>query len=258
MGAAVAVNVAEGLILLFLFLIYKGSRNKEKKQEESQKKRNFPDSVRILYGSMGSSVLIRVFERLPLFLGLLFFLKSTQDGQQVRNFLREISCRMYACDSSCLRGSASCLRKSGAAAEKGRISLCKELSAERRSFYIGRRSVFCGVFRNNGRNPWCASLRGRGAQGKTLEKMLLFGSVVILFAVLSFFFREKLLLFSGKKYPVLCALGLMNAAFVLPLTLFLNLGKAGPGGHCIRVGNRNACFNGFAWNACFQTVSYKA
>ena len=229
-GAAVAVNVAEGLILLFLFLIYKGSRNKEKKQEESQKTReSFPDSVRILYGSMGSSVLIRVFERLPLFLGLLFFLKSTQDGAAGCGIFygKYLAVCMLVILPVCAVLLPVCAR-AVQLLKKEEYRYAKNCLQSGVHFtWAG--GLFFAVFFGTTAGTLGALLCGEqaGAQGKTLEKMLLFGSVVILFAVLSFFF-EKLLLFSGKKYPVLCALGLMNAAFVLPLTLFLNLGKAGP------------------------------
>lgn len=233
-GAAVAVNVTEALILLFLFLIYKGSRNKEKNQEENRKtKESFLDSVGILYGNMGVSILIKVFGRLPLFLGLLFFLKSASEGAAGCGIFygKYLAVCMLVILLLCAALLPVCTRA---------VQLLKkeEYRYAKSCLQGGVHLAWaCGllftVFFGTMAGPLSVLLGGKQTipqaerSAETLEKMLLFGSVLILFSVLSFFF-ERILMLSGKKYLVLCALGVMNIVFVIPLTLFLNLGKAGP------------------------------
>lgn len=76
-GAAVAMVLAEILILLFLFLIYLGSGRKAgRRQEGLRATDSFGSSVRILLGGMIGLTLINVLIKLPVWLGLILYGKS--------------------------------------------------------------------------------------------------------------------------------------------------------------------------------------
>lgn len=81
-GVAVAVSLAELLIVFFLFLLYKGtsrSGNGRPGMDNARVADSFMDSLRILGSGRGIPMLIRLLAVLPVFLGLVFY-QSAMEG----------------------------------------------------------------------------------------------------------------------------------------------------------------------------------
>ena len=73
--------LSEILVILFLLFIYKASSRPVKRPDEGMKTtESFLDMVKALYGSMGLYILTGLLERLPIWLGLVFFQKSHSGG----------------------------------------------------------------------------------------------------------------------------------------------------------------------------------
>lgn len=228
-GLAVAVILTELLLLIFLLLIYRGSMRRRKKQDQEGMKatESFLDLTRILYGSMGLQILISLFERLPVCLGLVFFMKSAGASEGAASEYGSFYGKyMAVCFLLFLVSAASllpvCARiVSGLKKEEYRYA--------RNSFQAGIHLAFAGslfsavftaVTAKQLAELLCPEQAGQAAE------MLRFGSILIVFLVLAMYF-QRILLLCGKKYGVLGSLGLMNVVFVVGTAVFLNIGGAG-------------------------------
>lgn len=229
MGAAVAASMAELLTFLFLVIVYKGSSRKKSAGagEGMRTTDTFGSIISTLYGNMGLSILIQLFERLPLWLGIIFLQKSAQNTEAsavnygvyygkylafgvifvliVIMLLIPIQARV-----------STLVRREEQKAGKTGFQAGLHMAVVQGLFF----SVFLAGMGNQVAGVLC------GDQVKSAGEMLSFGSFAILFAVLASYF-SGLLLLTGRKYLVLGSLGGMNILYVIAVTLFLNVGKLG-------------------------------
>lgn len=228
-GAAVAAALTELLVILFLFLIYKGSSRPGRKQTEEGLKvtESFFDLARILYGNRSFSMLAQLFERLPVWLGIIFFQKSAEEtGLAVESYGIFYGKYLAFCGFFVLLVCASLV------SVHGKTVYCMKREEQRYAkscfqsgFHIAWvRTVFFAFFfavmAKQIAEIFC------GSQAQLLTQMLSSGSGLIILVTVSYYF-ERILMYFDKKYLVLGSLGAMNVVFVVAVTVFLNAGKAG-------------------------------
>lgn len=228
-GVALAILVTELLILLALLLTYKviGGTRLKKEAEGMKATDSFGGHCYLLFRNMRGKILLSLLEALPLWVGIIFFQKSVEDiyasaegyGVYIGKYL--ILCGFVILFSA-VRSTAiypriaSCVRR-------------EEIRFAKNIFQTGLRivlvySLFFVVF--------AAIMAGQLAgifavnEGDLLADMLSYGSVLILFVSLAFYF-SRLLLLLGKGLLVYACAGAGDLVFIISTVLLLNGGEAG-------------------------------
>lgn len=228
LGVALAVLIAEALVLLFLLLVYRGSHRKERKGTGAGMRTtdSFVSQVRILYGSWLPVMFTAFLQQLPIWLGLFFYRNSIADLSGLNDYGvfygRYLTLTGIWILPGCalLLGSsykvAGCVRREEPRYARGNFSGGLHMGV----LYGVFLSLFMTVMA-----PQIAGIFGGNAVD-LLTKMLRFGSFLILFTVLGSYFSEILTLLGGK-FQVMGALALYDLVFIVSLIAFLNGGKMG-------------------------------
>ena len=228
MGVALAITISELLVLIFLFLVYRSSRTREKKGngEGMRITDTFGSQTCAVLSSMYPTVLITICAHLPVWLGILFYVKSSADeaglelyGVYYGKYLPLVGilylaiCIMIL--PNCYR-TVSCIRRDEQRYAKNQFG---------GGFHAGITwGAFVAVFVAVMAAPVADII---GAAGREIaQQMLRFGTFWILFAIAGFYFSEILLLLNGKFW-VMGAVALKDIFFVISALLLLNGGKAG-------------------------------
>ena len=228
-GIVIAEILTEVLIALFLGLITMGSRKTRlKKGSEGMKQTDsFVGIVKILYGFMGIMILISLLEQLPAWLGVVFYRKSVEDiGSFAENYGLLAGKYSVICGIPVLLIFIVLLPP----AVKTVGAFRKEDYRSAKMFFqnglhIGIvHALFAAVYIAIMANQLAGSFCGTGAD--LAADMLRYGSAMILFTAIFFYF-SRLLQLCGKKYHLLGVMGLVNILFVTVLALILNSGNAG-------------------------------
>ena len=226
MGIAIAMLLSEVLLLLFLLLIYLGSNHKSNhKLDGLNKTESFSESIRIFYSSMSFSILNSLLARLPIWLGIVFFVRSGEVKQiseygifygkyfVLCGFVMLPICALML--SMCVR-IVSDLRKG-------------EQHFARNEFQVALQTGFVNtVFVS----AWMIAMAKQIASlfaekdAVLLAKMIQSGSSIVVFVVLCYFFLQILLL-NKKDIIVLFTFGVLNIVFIISLTLCLKIWKFG-------------------------------
>lgn len=228
-GIAIAFDLTELLVLLFLGLIYLGNRRSLLKQGREGMKQtdSFIDIVRILYGTMGLTLLLGLLERLPLWMGTILYRRSVEE---VSSFAVDFGLfagkYLVICGIPALltvlalipmyAKVAGCLKKEDQRGAKMLFQSGLHIGCVQSMFF----AAFLAVMAEQIAGIFCKT----GAEQVT--EMLRFGSFLILFVVLGFYF-SRLLMVTGRNYPLLGCLGLADVLFIIAVSLWLNLGKQG-------------------------------
>lgn len=228
-GIAVAMILTEVLVVLFLGIITLGSRNSRiKKGSEGMKQTDsFVSIVRILYGSMGITMLVSLFEQLPVWLGTVFYRKSVEDiGSFAENYGLFAGKYFVICGIPVLLifivllplavKTVGAFRKEDYRNAKMLFQSGLHIAVVHALFA----AVYVAIMATQLAGIFCETGADLAAD------MLRYGSVMILFTALFFYF-SRLLQLCGKKYHLLGVLGLVNILFVITLAILLNNGKAG-------------------------------
>ena len=228
MGVAIAVLITEVLLLLFLFVIYRGSsKNRRKKDSEGGMKTtdSFGGQVFSLYGSMGAAILFSLLLFLPLWLGIIFYQKSVADiyasayhyGIYIGKYLvicGGLSLILMAVVLPVAARTVSVLRKEDA--RQGRNIFQSGLKTTwASSLYF---AVFCAVMSKQLAGVISAN------NVDELAGMLAAGSAIILFGVTAYF-CHVILKHTGKRFWVLGAFAVADMVFAIVLAVCLK--KAG-------------------------------
>lgn len=228
MGVALAVLTAEAIVFLFLLLVYRGSRQREKRQtaEGMRTTDTFGSQAGVLYNGMMPLIAISILQRLPVWLGLVFFAKSAAGAERINDYgvlygrylplagiLLLPVCAMLTGNIAKVAG---CVRKEEQRYARENFSGGLHMAVIYGMFF----SVFTAVFAQQFAEILC----GTGAEAAV--QMFRFGSFAILIFAAGFYFTEILLLLGGKV-QVIGALALYNAVFLAGLLLLLNKGGAG-------------------------------
>ena len=222
-------GMTELLILLFLVLIAFGSRRALLKQGSDGMKQtdSLRNMVRILYGSMWIPMLLQLLTWLPVWMGAVFYGKSITDGRTLAEHYGLLAGK-YAvvCGFAILLnyiGLISVNARTVSSLRKGEQRYAK-LSFQS-GFHIGMvQSLFFAVFTAVMAQQLAGSFCQSGAE--VVTRMLRYGSVMIIWAVLGLYFAGFLML-TGKKYHLLGVLGAANILFIILVSILLNTSEAG-------------------------------
>ncbi len=217
-GMAIAVCVSELLLLLFVVFMYLISRNAfARHQEGLRNTESFYGAVGSLYGSMSPYVICEFLSRLPLWIGLFFFMKHTQnDGSAVISFGKYYGKYLVLCTVLILIcGSFLDMLslKTARAVRKGEQRYMKELFGT--GLHMGVVIVLYPVVFLTVMSTQVSHLmeKTKGEPGE-LGRMFLIGSVMILFSVLAVYFSSTLVYMNKIKFVVL---GLLVSAVVFTI-----------------------------------------
>lgn len=228
MGVALAVLVTEILILIFLFLVHRGSRRRDRRgsSEGMRTTDTFSGQLAVLYGNMLPAMLGGFLTLLPLWMGILFFRKSVPDMAGLNDYgvfygklipfvgvVVLLGCIMLL---ECANKTVVCFRKEEQRYARGHFQGGLHMTVVYGMFS----AVFTGILAPQIAGIFCK------ANVELATQMLRFGSYVMVAAILGFYFTE-LLNALGGKYFVLGLLAVYNLVYAGSLVLFLNGGKAG-------------------------------
>lgn len=228
-GIALAMNLAEVLILLFLGLILLGSRRSGRKKENEGMKQtdSLLTTVKIFYGAMWMPVLIRVLEVLPAWFGALFYRKSMADvGSFAENIGMLIGKYLVVAGIFVIMICVSLLSVN----TKTVISYKKEDYRSAKNLF--QAGLHIGMVHGLFFTVFVAVMAEQlaGLLSKTsvdaIAEMLRFGSILIVLAVLFYYFSEFLKAM-GRKYHLLGVLCLMNILYMILTSVLLNMGTPG-------------------------------
>lgn len=227
-GLAIALSVAELFVFIFLIVIYKGSSHKTRAGSDSKRAvDSLAGLFRILYSHMAGMILIMIFTKLPVWLGLLFFRRSTASaavaapdaaialyGTYYGKYLVLMFIAIFIVDIMLISHSVrvyTLFRKD-------------EVKFARNGFQGGIHvAIIWGAYMAAA----FAALSGQIAEifctSNTVNaaEMIQGGSFLILFVVLADYFG-RLLYLADKKYMIYAGLGIMNIVFVISVSVFLN------------------------------------
>lgn len=228
-GIAIAVLLAEIFVLLFLGLIMLGNRRSVRmKQKEGMKQTDSPIStVKVLYGAMWIPMVLHILELLPIWVGALFYRKSILDVEVFAENLGLLFGKFFViCGIVVLLICVLVLSvnaKTIGALKKDDMRSAKGIFQSGLHIAVVN-ALFCSVFIAVMADLLAGMVNG--AYAEAVANMFRFGSVLILFAVLFFYF-SRLLLFTGKKYYLLGVTALADIIFIILVSVLLNMGKIG-------------------------------
>lgn len=226
-GIAIAICLSEILIIVFLVILFKGSRRGAKRTHQERYTESVFDCIRALYVGRWPLVVTGILQIMPMLLGLLFFLKAAEDGNTAAleygiytgkylticgisiGLISILSLPVIARILMCLRSGENRFAKK---VFQSGVHICMV-----HGIFI---SVFLAVMGGEASKLLCPTDSG------ILQKMFMGGSLLVLFAVLVSYF-VFFLQAAGKKYLVLGAAGVANLVFVLFVLIFSRAGKAG-------------------------------
>lgn len=228
-GIVVAMLLAELFILGFLCVVLLGGRRsiREKKKDGMKQTDSWFYTVRVLYSAMWIPMTFRILEMLPAWIGILFYGKSMADkvayaenlGILFGKYL--VLCAIVVLVVRLLvfgvnTRTINALKKDDIRSAKAMFQSGLHLVLINGIFG----AVFVAVAA-----PWLSDMLG-GTGGDVLTDLFRYGSVIVLFALLYFYF-SGLLLFTGKKFYLLGVTAMTNVIFILLVTVLLNAQKAG-------------------------------
>ncbi len=228
-GVAVGVTLAEVLVVVFLLLIYRGSRRRTVNKGLPDGMRitaSFADSVRTLCVNRSIPMGIRLLVLFFLPVGLILFQGST--GDEDAAFLYGV----YLAGYGMVCGICTLL------VTMTTIPVCgRTMAFLRREEHRFARTVFqSGVHISIAHTAFAAAFLTAMAkqaaevfcpgQEELAAKMFRGGSFLIVLVVLSWYFGRTLML-AGKKILVLGAVSFADVIFLLAAAVLLKVGKAG-------------------------------
>lgn len=228
-GVAIAVSVAEILVILFLTVIFRISRSAEemlRKQERTYSTESLFDSIRSIYVSRWPQILIGVLGCLPMGLGLLFFSRMRDETVSVAEFGLYAGAYMVVC---CI---AVCFISIFSLPVMAKIFTCLRSGESRFARRVFQSGVHICMVHGIFLAVYMAFMGGHFGSflcpdnAGTVQKMLAGGSSTILFMALSAYFC-RFLQTAGKKFLVLGAAGISAIIFAFSTAVIFNPGRIG-------------------------------
>lgn len=226
-GVAWAVLVTELLLLVFLFLVRRGSRRRERRgsNEGMRTTDTFAGCITVLGGNMLWEILIVFLGTLPVWLGAVFFRKSVTDIAELSDYgllmgkFLPIAGVMILFGCMMVLGSSyktvSCVHREEQRFARGHFQGGLHMAVVYSTFT----AVLVAVLAPQLAGVFCKSAP------ETVEEMLRFGSVIIALVIVAFYFSELLQMLGNKFYVPGLLVG-YNLAYAGSAALLLN-GNAG-------------------------------
>lgn len=226
-GIAVGIALTEFLLVIFLLVLYKGSkRSYQRKNTEGAKvKGTFIDSLRFFYGNRVNGLLLDILKFFPVIIGLVLYQKNTENINAGILNLESFFVKFFLICALVII--PLCAFMIPLFAKVYYFIRKEEMRYARNMFQTGLHigvagAMFPTVF------VACMSEQIAGIFSMTGQQiaadMLRAGSFLILFVVLNFYFAHLLKLL-GKHFYLLGGLGIYNILFIGILVLFLTVMK---------------------------------
>jgi len=229
MGVALAVVLAEALVALGLFLLYKGSRRKEAraKQDGLYSTDSFGDCVRYLCVNRWQRALVGFLGVLPMAVGGILYVRGAEsEASAAVEYGIYVGRYLVVCGIAALLVSIFTLP----AAAKVLTALRREEVRYARSVFMSGmhvclvHSVFVSAFVAAMGEPFAEFISPKNTE--MAVRMLQGGSAVAGFMALSWYFGRMLFVY-GKKYLLFAAAGAGDVVFMITVTVTGGVGKAG-------------------------------
>lgn len=227
-GVALAVSVAELLVLIFLLLYYRGSRKtgERSRQEGMRTVDSFADSVRSLCAARGLQWLTGLLAFIPVPLGLIFLQKRAESEAALLEY------GVFGAGYWVLCGCWTALIMLSLIPVYSRTVVCLRKDEQRfaRNVFQGGFHIavvyaaFASIFLSVMANHFAAVITPD--QAEAAARMFQGGGAAVLFLTMSLYFGRFLIL-SGEKLFVLCAVGVADVVYVVVMSVLLNAGDAG-------------------------------
>ena len=226
MGIALGILISEVLVLLFVFVIYRGSMTGRKESESGMKGTDpFFAQLRTLLLNMGGDILKDLLLLLPLWIGLFLFQKKSTDiyasvsnyGVFIGRYLVTMLLPIVIFCAGILPGVArigSHLRK-------------KEERYAKTAFQAGMQGAMVhGLFFTAVFAVLAVPLEQAvdATAGIALGSLFTAGSSLLLWMLLLFYFSE-ILEIRGEKYLILAGYGILDIVSIVSLLVLLNTGN---------------------------------
>ncbi len=226
-GIALAISLTELLLVIFLLVIYKGSRHTYKRQntEGKMKEYSLTDSVSMFCAGRGKNLLADILNILPLIIGLIFYQRNVQDlNVGIINLEAYVLKYLLICALVIIPICAFMIPYFAKMYSRVRKEDQRHV---RNIFHMGLHMgvvniLFPAVFLSC-LSDQIAGLFGTMGQQRAAD-MLSAGSFVIVFVLLNYYFGNVLKVL-GKQNYVLISLGVYNILFIGMLVLFLSVLK---------------------------------
>lgn len=226
LGIALAADLAELLVILFLGLIYRGSRRVERrgKQEGMYTVDSLWDSVRYLHNARWPQFVTALCLFLPPLLGLLFCGRNQAGERMTVEYGQYMGKYLVVC------GIAGVLISMPLLSVIGKIFQCFKREENRFARTVFQSGVHAGLVHGIFLSVFVAVMGEQfahllcGKDVQTMTKMLQGGSALIALAALAWYFC-RLLHAMGKKYPVLAAV--CGGDILFTAVVLAAIGRAG-------------------------------
>ncbi len=228
-GVMIAMLIAEGIVLLFLLVVYRSaSKNRKKKDVEGMRSTDsVVGQVYALYSAMGIPILIGLLELLPLWIGFLYYRKITAEvAGAIEIYGIYIGKYMVICGIAFALLAALILP----VAAKCAIMVRKdEQRYAKNVFMSGIKSIvvfalFFSVYIFVMAGQFAGAISS--VNPELLTRMLECGSWLVFFGVLSYY-GLHLMRMIGKKYLIIGCLAIADIVYVVSISLFLKNTNSG-------------------------------
>lgn len=228
-GAALAMGVSEIFVILLLLVMLRiGRRSGKRAQLEGMRSTDsFLDAVQSFSANRAPCFVIQLLLLLPVISGLLFYRKSVVDWEAGALDYGAYFGKYLALSVLMVLLSAGAFIQ---ICSKTLITLRK--GEQRFARVIFQSGVHVGVAHSLFLAAFLAVMAEQVAKlvdtgnGATVEKLIHGGALMIPFAALALYFSRFLLL-TGKNLLILGVLAIADIVYILSMTLFLNVWKAG-------------------------------
>ena len=223
MGIALGMLISEVLVLLFVFVIYRGSMSGRRKPESGMKgTESFFTSLRVLLWNMGGDILKDLLLLLPLWIGLLLFQKQSADIYASISVYGIFFGRYFI--TMLLPATFFCAGILPGIAKIGSYIRKKEERYAKTAFQAGMQgAIVHGLFFAALFAVLAAPLGqavGAGT-GTAAQELFTTGSSLLLWLLLLFYFSEILELRS-EQYLIFAGYGILDIVSIISLVVLLN------------------------------------
>lgn len=233
MGVAIAIGLAELLAVLFLMIACRIS-HKQARNGYSEGMRvtdSFGSLIGILYGNMLWGILVQIFARLPIWLGLIFLQKSAAAdlaaiasyGEYYGKYLAVVAVVVLFTDMLLISASSRvsvCLKRD----ERNYAETCFQGGLH----LAAVQGLYFGIFLMAMSSQMAGFLSGSNLDEviQNVAKMIGNGAFAVCFLIVADYFA-RLLALGKSQHLMVAGLGIMNVLFIISTVLFLNSGHMG-------------------------------